>query len=337
MKTETLAHLRTLNHPQSWAQVQATLGTKARPISHINGQPVYEFFETLTDDLSVNPHSLSLSVQPVSSFIPWHLHDYAEIMIPLAGSFTIHLANEDLTVGEDDLLLIGRQTKHQVDPIAADAVVINIELKDSAFSLNDLSFMHTEAGRAGAISNILFTLLADPQYSAGRYSLFTTHHEPKIMATIDDIITEYYRSDIQSEQIIRSDILALFSRLIRQAYHGSAQVDENDPATNDLLSLLLYIEIHYRDVTLASMAHHFGFHPNYLSAYLKKHTGYTFIKLVHIQRINTAANLLRYTSGSVEQISARVGYENPSYFYKIFRAMLGCSPTDYRHTTTLAN
>lgn len=328
-KSEVLSRLRALNQPHDWESVQRTFNP--RPVDHMNGQPVYEFFDTLTDTLAINPHSLTLSVQPVSSFIPYHLHDYAEIMVPLQGSFTIHLPNTTLTVAQDDLLLIGRQTIHQVEPISADAVVINIALKDNAFTLNDLSFMRQETGRAQTISNMLFALLADEQFSAGNYNLFETNHAPKISALIYDLIHEYYTNDIQSEQIMHSDILALFSRLIRQSYHSAIHLNANNgQQSNDLLALLLYIEANYRNVTLDEMAGHFGFHPNYLSAFLKKHTGYTFIKLVHIQRVNVAAEMLMYTNASIEQIAVRVGYENPSYFYKIFKKMIGSSPTDYR-------
>ena len=83
-------------------------------------------------------------------------------------------------------------------------------------------------------------------------------------------------------------------------------------------------------MTLKSMAKHFKFHPNYLSSILKRKTGYTFIKLVHLQRINVAAEYLSLTDISIESISLAVGYEDPSCFYKIFRNHMGCSPREYR-------
>ncbi|OTE88077.1 AraC family transcriptional regulator, partial [Escherichia coli] len=93
---------------------------------------------------------------------------------------------------------------------------------------------------------------------------------------------------------------------------------------------LLYIEKNYAHITLEEMAQHFGFNPNYLSSYLKKHTGLTFIKLVHLQRVNVAAEYLTYTNAPIEQIALKVGYENPSYFYKMFRKHLKILPTEYR-------
>ncbi|MBA1394934.1 helix-turn-helix domain-containing protein, partial [Lactobacillus sp. XV13L] len=99
---------------------------------------------------------------------------------------------------------------------------------------------------------------------------------------------------------------------------------------NNVLSFLLYIEKHYANISLKTMGKHFGFNPNYLSNYLKKQTGMSFIQLVHLQRINVAAEYLTYSKVPIEQISLKVGYENPSYFYKIFKQNLHISPTDYR-------
>lgn len=93
---------------------------------------------------------------------------------------------------------------------------------------------------------------------------------------------------------------------------------------------MLYIEKNYKLITLDKMAAYFGFNANYLSAYLKKRTGYTFIKLVHIQRINVAAEYLTFSNAPIDNISTEVGYENPSYFYKVFKKYIGCSPSDYR-------
>ena len=118
--------------------------------------------------------------------------------------------------------------------------------------------------------------------------------------------------------------------MIRQFYHTDYSLEQTKKHQNVLMPMLLYIEEHFVDITLEKMAEHFGFNPNYLSSYLKKNTGLTFIKLVHLQRVNVAAEYLQYTKASIEQISLKVGYENPSYFYKMFRKVLGVSPKEYR-------
>ena len=185
-------------------------------------------------------------------------------------------------------------------------------------------------GGGQSISNILFTILNDENYGDSQYNLFRIQHDKKIVSLIYDIIDEYYQNDIQANQIIHFNVLTLFSRLIRHFYHTDYSVERSKNHQNTLMPMLLYIEEHYADITLEKMADYFGFNPNYLSSYLKKNTGMTFIKLVHLQRVNVAAEYLQYTKAPIEQISVKVGYENPSYFYKMFRKILGVSPKEYR-------
>lgn len=330
MDTQILKLLRQHNKEQNWEKIKY----KLKPViaKRVNGEPVYEFFETLEDtSLKQNRQLISISTQPVNSFIPYHVHNYVEIMIVLAGTCIVKTENEALVMKQDEIIIVGRGTIHTVEKIDKGTIVVNIALKKAAFSLNDLDFLtHNQA--AHSVSSIMFSLLSNNQ-SNGAFNLFHTHHDKHIISTVNDIISEYYHPDHQSNQIIRFEILELFLRLIRIASHASIlQVQKREQGNYqiDLLTLLLYIEKNYKQITLDQMAKHFGFNPNYLSGYLKKKTGYTFIKLVHIQRMNIAAEYLAFTNAAVEDIAAEVGYDNPSYFYKIFKKYIGLSPKAYR-------
>ncbi len=232
---------------------------------------------------------------------------------------------------QDEIIIMGRDTIHKVDKIDSGTIVVNIALKPAAFSLNDLNFLTHKEGMQ-SISSMLFSLLASNN-SKVAFNLFHTHHESHVVDLVYDIISEYYQPDNFSNQIIKMEVLELFLRLIRIASRSPNLVNAKKRQNNneiDLLTLLLYIEKNYKSITLSKMAIYFGFNPNYLSAYLKKRTGYTFIKLVHVQRINVAAEYLTFTNAPVDDIAAEVGYENPSYFYKVFKKYIGCSPSDYR-------
>ena len=333
MKKEILQLLRSRNMPREWEDVIATIaknGNLTKEIGRIGKEPVYRFFETYTDDLILNNSSISITVQPIKSFIPYHIHNYVEIMIPLVEDCFVYVERTKIKVKQNNLIFMGNKTVHKVSPINSKGIVVNIALRSSAFSLNDLDFLHHKKNGTN-ISNILFSLLSDEEYGEGRYNLFDVKANPKIIALIYDIIYEYYHPDIQSNQLIRLEMLTLFSRLIRQANYSGMTVKEIRKQKNNLLSLLLYIEKNYEKITLQEMANYFGFNPNYLSDFLKKHTGKTFIQLVHLQRVNVAAEYLSYTVAPIDRIANKVGYENPSYFYKIFKKYFGVSPAEYRH------
>jgi AraC-like DNA-binding protein len=58
--------------------------------------------------------------------------------------------------------------------------------------------------------------------------------------------------------------------------------------------------------------------------------GVTFKELVQRKRLQVAARLLEQTGLSVSDVIVAVGYDNTSYFYRIFRARYGVSPKEYR-------
>lgn len=327
MEADVLNILKEKNLPRNWNE----LGLEMRPrkVGVLKNEPVYEFFHTLDDSLEVNPQSIAVSVQPVNSFIPFHVHNFVEIIVPLVGECTVTTKNDELKLKQNDLIIIGNHTIHRVEPIEADAIVVNLTLKDTAFNLNDYHFMNEDRATK-KVSSLLFSLLSNETQGENIYRLFRTHQDKKIYLLLEDIIQEYYYPDTQSNQIIRLELLTLFGRLIRSAANEQAMIAGEDDGVINLLSLLLYIEKNYAQITLDDMAQHFGFNPNYLSSYLKKHTGLTFIKLVHLQRVNVAAEYLTYTNAPIEQIALKVGYENPSYFYKMFRKYLELLPTEYR-------
>ena len=53
-----------------------------------------------------------------------------------------------------------------------------------------------------------------------------------------------------------------------------------------------------------------------------------------ISGISAAARLLRRSDLNIQQIIAQVGYENTSYFYRLFHERYGLSPREYRLVRT---
>ena len=67
-----------------------------------------------------------------------------------------------------------------------------------------------------------------------------------------------------------------------------------------------------------------------VSECVRAETGRTYKELLQRHRLETAARLLRRSDLTIQQIIAQVGYENTSYFYRLFRAHYGQSPREYR-------
>lgn len=93
-----------------------------------------------------------------------------------------------------------------------------------------------------------------------------------------------------------------------------------------------YIDLHYdKDLTLEFVASLFHLNRSYLSSTFKSRTGTSFVDYINQVRIAHAKELLQQTDKKTYQIAQAVGYENPKYFFRIFKKLEGITPEQYRN------
>lgn len=90
------------------------------------------------------------------------------------------------------------------------------------------------------------------------------------------------------------------------------------------------ITTNYREASLSNVAREYGVSLAYVSECVRAQTGRTYKELLQRHRMETAARLLRRSDMNIQQIIAQVGYENTSYFYRLFHERYGLSPREYR-------
>ncbi|RKN65155.1 helix-turn-helix transcriptional regulator [Paenibacillus ginsengarvi] len=86
----------------------------------------------------------------------------------------------------------------------------------------------------------------------------------------------------------------------------------------------------HRPVTLAETAQSVHVTPNYLCRLFKERTGETPMGFLQTARLREAGHLLAFTDLPVYTIAEKLGYEEPSYFARLFRRVYGESPQAYR-------
>jgi YesN/AraC family two-component response regulator len=84
------------------------------------------------------------------------------------------------------------------------------------------------------------------------------------------------------------------------------------------------------DITLDELIEQFGHNKNYFNRLIRTHTGMTFSAFVQNSKLEKAELLLKTTELSIDEVVRLAGYENLSYFYKIFRKKFGLTPNMLR-------
>jgi len=98
-------------------------------------------------------------------------------------------------------------------------------------------------------------------------------------------------------------------------------------------NLLLFLAKEYADpeISLDVIVEKLGVNRNKINAILKEELGMTFTGYINKLRLTEAARLLtEHPDETISQIAYRVGFNNPSYFNKLFKETYGCSPKHFR-------
>lgn len=139
------------------------------------------------------------------------------------------------------------------------------------------------------------------------------------------------------------DRLVLFFKLLRLLSTSDekkilASMGYRNVLTNNNLGLIEKVyqyttEQYLKDVALSQVADHVNMTVPSFSRFFKKHTGKTYSRFVNEMRIGYACRLLIDTDYNITQICYEVGFNNESYFFRVFKKITGSSPQGYKENS----
>lgn len=92
-----------------------------------------------------------------------------------------------------------------------------------------------------------------------------------------------------------------------------------------------YIDKNYSlPITSYDISKEFFISESYFCRIFKAHFGYPFQKYLGMYRIEKSKSLLKASDISVSEVAVAVGFNSFSYFGKIFRELVGMTPTEFR-------
>lgn len=257
------------------------------------------------------------------TYIPEHIHTVIEFVYVYSGNCTQVINGKRVTITQGDICMLDTSVPHSVEYLDKDDIIISIEMQKEYLTRGFL----LRLGDDGIINRFLANTLS-MNTAHDQYLLFKKQKENQIHSILQNILCEYYDPQFCSDKVIDAYMILLFCEILRQYRHQ--QISSTQRGSQNIIEILNYIENNYATTSLKDTAAHFGFHPNYLSSYIKRNTGHSFKELVIMQKMFQASFYLINTDLPVYEIASRVGYDNLGHFYRKFEALYKMKPQTYR-------
>jgi len=172
------------------------------------------------------------------------------------------------------------------------------------------------------------------------FHLLTSHLAIKLNNAIASLIKNHSLStefNMQSAflQLNKAETLQEIEQLyftmfdwLAEAIDGKKNAKQDDLVTR----IKSYVEQCYSDQNLSvdSVADHLGMSATYIGRLFKKGSGGTILDHIVEVRMSRARELLRTTDHSIGEIAETVGFNNATYFYRVFKKNFGMTPNEFR-------
>ena len=263
--------------------------------------------------LDVNLHKLEAPCQP-------HSHDFLEIAVIFGGQGVHRTIRGDLPVSRGDAFILWPQSWH------AFLDCCGLEVYNCCVGPE---LLHQELAWLGEdpVAGCIFG--EDSHAEAEIVHVKLTEGDTEIARGHFEALLRF-SEDAAVSRVERLGHLLLLLGLLARRFVAEvlASRSRQHPAVVRVVQLLRTETD--RDWTLRELAGEVALEPSYLVRLCKEQLGLPPMTYLARMRLEKAAHLLLRTDLSITRIASEVGWSDPNYFCRRFRAYFGLPPTLYR-------
>ncbi len=281
---------------------------------------------TIIDFAKVLDNGKLIDIRPHTRFVhfPKHSHNYIEFVYMCQGSTRHLIDDQPITLMEGDLLFMNQHATQEILPAGKDDIAVNFMIRPQFFD----DVLPKLSNENNLLRDFLISCLTDKDMG-GNYLYFPVSNMLPVQNLMENLIWIMLNNPSYTRNLAQQSMTLLFDHLVEQA--RNIRVPENSYEQNLIIKLLNYIETDYKGATLSDFIEANNVDIYTMSRIIKKNTGATFKDLLIQKRMKMAVYLLSNTSLSTVDISIVIGYENTSYFHRLFKSTFGMTPKEYRN------
>ena len=263
-----------------------------------------------------------ITVRPHTRFVhfPAHTHDFVEIVYMCKGSTTHVIDGKKIQIREGELLFLCQGTEHEICPAGEDDIGVNFIILPVFFD-NTLKMIGEEDT---PLRRFIIDCLKNNINATG-YLHFEVSDIIPIQNLIENLIWTLTHDTPNKRNINQITMGLLFLQLINHTDRLKQSESEEI-----IVKVLRYIEENYRTASLSELSTLLHYNVSALSREIKRQTGKNYTQLLQEKRLSQGCFLLKNTDMSIKQVAESIGYENLSFFFRLFKSEYGISPKKYK-------
>lgn len=249
--------------------------------------------------------------------VPLHYHKEFELFILTEGSVKVQIENTAVHLEKSQGVFINSGALH--------SVIINNDIQCSFIAI-----VFSPGFIAPEYDNIYKKLIMP----IIRNELVIPTSLPKEVISTAIETSEIFNSQIQGYELyVKGNITRMMSMCI--AHGEKRNAVKKDVKSDTLKKIINYIHLNYmNNITLEDLSTHAHTSREHLCRIFRETADVSPFVYLNRYRIMQSAYMLKNTDKTISQISSLCGFNNNSYFGKMFLRFMNCTPSEYRRNVT---
>lgn len=254
------------------------------------------------------------SIEPDREIVE-HVQYCNEITYIISGKGTFYNGDEQVTLQQGDIHVIGKDISHRIVPEERS----NLRFANIGFEFAD---------------NIDESLLDIRRlFEETPYMTLRDNGDVRILMTM--LVNEMQAKKEHCHMMVECYLKLILTDVYRMAVLDAPEVFLQKKSTTSV-KLTPYAVIRYVDKNffefpgIADISKALGYSQSYISHMFRDKMGITLQEYICRKKIEASLDFLKYQKYTVTQIAMMLNYASVQSFSKAFRKAMGCSPTEYQ-------
>lgn len=259
--------------------------------------------------------------------IHWHWHEDIELIYILKGQAYVTCEEDQILATQGDIVFINQAVRHFITPTNPEGCVFRCIIFHPSFVFG--------FGQLEMEKKYITPVLHDASLKHLHIKPDVSYYEA-FRTPIEELIKQNCENPIGFELISKASILHIWKELFSFAVQSNPVSNRKIAAQDEqrVKQAILYIQEHYMEsITLDDIADSILVSKSECCRCFKRTLNVTpFEYLMKYRILESTKKMHKKTLESISEIAGSVGFNNTSYYNKIFKKYMSCTPTEYRRS-----